>query len=43
MNMLNQKQKIIVIIGGIIIIGILVFYYINSTKDIYEYDEISNT
>lgn len=42
MNMLNQKQKILAIIGGIVIVGIFVFYYINSTKDLYGYDEIQN-
>jgi len=42
MNMLNQKQKIVAIIGGIVIVGIFVFYYINSTKDLYGYDEIQN-
>lgn len=43
MEMLNQKQKILVI-GGVIIIAIIfIFYYINSTKDIYDDEEIENT
>lgn len=33
--MLNQKQKIIMIVGIVIIIIVIIFYYINSTKDIY--------
>jgi len=37
MNMLNQKQKIIVVIAIIIAIGIIAYYYINSTKDVYSY------
>ena len=35
MNMLNQKQKIIMIVGIVIVIIVIIFYYINSTKDIY--------
>lgn len=35
MDMLNQKQKIIMIVGIVIIIIVIIFYYINSTKDIY--------
>lgn len=35
MEMLNNKQKILVI-GGVIVIAIIfIFYYINSTKDVY--------
>ena len=33
--MLNQKQKIIMIVGIVIVIIVIIFYYINSTKDIY--------
>lgn len=36
--MLNQKQKIFIIIGVIIIVGIIVLYYINSSKDVYDYE-----
>ena len=41
MDMLNQKQKII--IGAIIAIaiGIILFQYINSTKEVYTYEENS--
>ena len=38
--MLNQKQKIIVIVIAIIVIGIVGVYYINSTKEIYSNEEI---
>ena len=41
--MLNQKQKIIVIILAIVVFGIVAIYYINSTKEIYEYEPISET
>lgn len=40
MEMLNQKQKIIVIVFAIVVIGIIAIYYINSTKEIYNYDEL---
>ena len=40
MEMLNQKQKILVIGGVIIIVIIFIFYYINSTKDIYNDEQI---
>ena len=43
MEMLNQKQRIIVIIIAIIVVGIVAIYYINSTKDIYAYEELENT
>ena len=39
MDMLTQKQKILVIAGIAIIAVILIIYYINSTKDIYNYEE----
>lgn len=37
--MLTQKQKILVIGGVIALALIFIFYYINSTKDIYEKGE----
>jgi len=40
MEMLNQKQKILVIGGVIVIVIIFIFYYINFTKDIYNNNEI---
>ena len=42
MEMLNQKQKIVLIIIAIIAVGIVAIYYINSTKEIYSYEETSN-
>lgn len=39
MEMLTQKQKILVIGGAIVVAIIFVFYYINSTKDVYSKDE----
>lgn len=42
MEMLNQKQKIIVIIGIVAVILIIGYYYINSTKEVYEHKEIQN-
>ena len=41
--MLNQKQKIILIIGIIIAAIIIGYYYINSTKEVYNnYTELGN-
>ena len=40
MEMLNQKQKTIVIVFAIVVIGVIAIYYINSTKEIYNYNEI---
>lgn len=40
MEMLNQKQKIMVIVFAIVVIGVIAIYYINSTKEIYNYDEL---
>lgn len=37
MGMLSQKQKIYIIIGIVIAIGIIGYYYINSTKEVYNY------
>ena len=42
MEMLNQKQKIILIAGIIIAIGIIIFQYVNSTKEVYSYVEKEN-
>ncbi len=39
--MLNQKQKIIIVIGIAVVAIVIVYYYINSTKDIYNYEEIN--
>ena len=42
MEMLNQKQKIFVIIGIVVAIGIIAIYYINSSKEVYNHnDELS--
>lgn len=38
--MLNQKQKIIIIIGIAIIAIVIIYYYIISTKDIYNYEQV---
>lgn len=43
MEMLNQKQKIILIIAIIIVAIIVGYYYLNSTKEIYNnYTELGN-
>ena len=42
MEILNQKQKIIVFIIIIAIIGVVGYYYINSTKELYSYEEIND-
>lgn len=39
MEMLTQKQKILVIGGVIALALIFIFYYINSTKDVLDKDE----
>lgn len=39
MEMLTQKQKILVIGGVIALALIFIFYYVNSTKDVYEKEE----
>ena len=39
MEMLTKKQKILVIGGAIILVIVYIFYYINSTKDVYSKDE----
>lgn len=39
MEMLNKKQKMLVIGGVICICIIIIFYYINSTKEVYISDE----
>ena len=41
--MLDQKQKFIVIILIIVAVCVMVFYYINSTRDILDYTELSET
>lgn len=40
--MLNQKQKIIMIIGIIVVVLIIGYYYVNSTKEVYGQKEIRN-
>lgn len=40
--MLNQKQKIILIGIAVLAIGVMIFQYINSTKEVYSYDEQLN-
>lgn len=42
MNMLNQKQKIIVIVLISLAIGVMIFQYIKNTKEIYSYEESLN-
>jgi len=42
MEMLNQKQKVIAMAAIAIIIIIVGYYYINSTKEIYDYAEIDS-
>lgn len=39
MDMLNQKQKFVVIILIVIAVGVIAFYYISSTRDVYNYGE----
>lgn len=41
MKMLTQKQKIAVIIGIVVIIAVILYYYINSTKEAYNYEEFA--
>ncbi len=41
MDMLNQKQKFILILVIILVIGVIAYYYINSTKDIYSYNQVA--
>jgi len=38
MDMLNQKQKIILVGVALLAIGVMLFQYINSTKDVYSYE-----
>ncbi len=40
MDMLSKKQKILVIIGIAVAVVIIVWYYVNSTKDVYNYGEL---
>ncbi len=40
--MLNQKQKIMAVIGIAIVIIIVGYYYINSTKEVYGNKEVQN-
>lgn len=42
MDMLNKKQKIIVIAVLIVAAGVIFFQYINSTKEIYSYEDKLN-
>lgn len=42
MNMLNQKQKIIMIIIGGLVALIIGYYYISSTKDVYNANEFTS-
>lgn len=42
MEMLNQKQKIMAVIIIAVIVVVIGYYYINSTKEIYEYNETAN-
>lgn len=38
MEMLNKKQKILVIGAIAIVIIVIAYYYINSTKEVYNYE-----
>lgn len=42
MEMLNQKQKTILIIIIAIAVIVIGYYYLNSTKEIYNYSEVEN-
>ncbi len=42
MEMLTQKQKVMAMAVIAIVAIIIVYYYINSTKEVYNYNEISN-
>lgn len=42
MEMLNQKQKIILIIIIAIAVIVIGYYYLNSTKEIYDYGKVEN-
>lgn len=42
MDMLNQKQKTIAIIGIVVVILIVGYYYLNSTKEVYIGKETQN-
>ena len=42
MEMLNQKQKMIAVIGIAVVVIIVGYYYINSTKGVYEHKEVQN-
>lgn len=41
MDMLSQKQKIIAVVFIIIAIGVMIFQYINSTKEAYSYESLN--
>ena len=42
MDMLNQKQKIILIGIAVVTIIVMIFQYFNSTKEIYSYEDNLN-
>ena len=42
MNMLDQKQKIVIFLLIGLAIGVMVFQYINSTKEVYSYEDSMN-
>lgn len=45
METLNQKQKLVAIIAIVVVVGVIGYYYINSTKDVYSsgYEAISSS
>lgn len=44
MEMLSKKQKAFAIIGIIVVIAVIVIYYINSSKEVYNYEnELTKT
>ena len=40
MEMLSKNQKILIVIGIAVIILFVGYYYISSTKDLYNYEEL---
>ena len=43
MEMLSKKQKILIVVGGIIVLLVVGFYYFNSTKDVYNYENLETS